>query len=54
MLVYLDEAYERRGREGRMATAHDFREAIMEGPVQRARPKLMTVAAIMGGLLPIM
>lgn len=54
MLVYLDEAYERRVREGRMTTAHDLREAIMEGAVQRVRPKMMTVAAIMGGLLPIM
>jgi copper/silver efflux system protein len=54
MLVYLDEAYERRVREGRMATAQDLREAIIEGAVQRVRPKMMTVAAIMGGLLPIM
>jgi Cu(I)/Ag(I) efflux system membrane protein CusA/SilA len=54
MLVYLDEAYERRMREGRMATAQDLREAILEGAVQRVRPKMMTVAAIMGGLLPIM
>jgi Cu(I)/Ag(I) efflux system membrane protein CusA/SilA len=54
MLVYLDEAYERRVREGHMTTAHDLREAIMEGAVQRVRPKMMTVAAIMGGLLPIM
>jgi len=54
MLVYLDEVYERRVREGRMTTAHDLREAIMEGAVQRVRPKMMTVAAIMGGLLPIM
>ncbi|MEO5630413.1 MAG: CusA/CzcA family heavy metal efflux RND transporter [Nitrospiraceae bacterium] len=54
MLVYLDEAYERRVREGRMATVQDLREAIMEGAVQRVRPKMMTVAAIMGGLLPIM
>ncbi|MBS0166235.1 MAG: efflux RND transporter permease subunit [Nitrospira sp.] len=54
MLVYLDEAYERRVREGRMTTIHDLREAIMEGAVQRVRPKMMTVAAIMGGLLPIM
>jgi Cu(I)/Ag(I) efflux system membrane protein CusA/SilA len=54
MLVYLDEAYEQRVREGRMATMQDLREAIMEGAVQRVRPKMMTVAAIMGGLLPIM
>jgi Cu(I)/Ag(I) efflux system membrane protein CusA/SilA len=54
MLVYLDEAYEQRVREGRMASVHDLREAVMEGAVQRVRPKMMTVAAIMGGLLPIM
>jgi Cu(I)/Ag(I) efflux system membrane protein CusA/SilA len=54
MLVYLDEGYDRRVREGRMTTAHDLREAILEGAVQRVRPKMMTVAAIMGGLLPIM
>ena len=54
MLVYLDEAYERRVREGRMTTVQDLREAIMEGAVQRVRPKMMTVAAIMGGLFFIM
>ena len=54
MLVYLDEAYERRTREGTMKTAQDLRDAIMDGAVQRVRPKMMTVAAIMGGLLPIM
>lgn len=31
-----------------------MREAIREGAVQRVQPKMMTVAAIMGGLLPIM
>jgi len=41
-------------REGRMTTVQDLREAIMEGAVQRVRPKMMTVTAIMGGLLPIM
>jgi Cu(I)/Ag(I) efflux system membrane protein CusA/SilA len=54
MLVYLDEAYEQRVREGCMTTVHDLREAIIEGAVQRVRPKMMTVAAIVGGLLPIM
>jgi len=54
MLVYLDEAYERRAREGRMATAKDLRDAILEGAAQRVRPVMMTVAAIIGGLLPIM
>lgn len=37
-----------------MTTEQDLRESIMEGAVQRVRPKIMTVAAIMGGLLPIM
>ncbi len=54
MLVYLDEAYERRLRDGRMAAMQDLREAVIEGAVQRVRPKMMTVAAIMGGLFPIM
>jgi Cu(I)/Ag(I) efflux system membrane protein CusA/SilA len=54
MLVYLDEAYERRVREGCMTTVRDLREAVMDGAVQRVRPKMMTVAAIIGGLLPIM
>ncbi len=54
MLVYLDEAYERRVREGRMVNAQDLREAILEGAAQRVRPVMMTVAAIIGGLLPIM
>src|SRR5437773_218859 len=42
MLVYLDEAYERRMREGRMTDSQDLREAILEGAVQRVRPKMMT------------
>jgi copper/silver efflux system protein len=37
-----------------MATAQDLREAILEGAAQRERPVMMTVAAIIGGLLPIM
>lgn len=54
MLVYLDEAYERRVREDRMTTFLDLREVIMEGAVQRVRLKVMTVTAVMGGLLSIM
>jgi Cu(I)/Ag(I) efflux system membrane protein CusA/SilA len=54
MLVYLDGAYERRVREGRMVTGQDLRDAVMEGAAQRVRPVMMTVAAIIGGLLPIM
>ena len=54
MIVYLDEAYERFRREGRMASVLDLKEAITEGAVDRVRPKLMTVATTMIGLLPIM
>src|SRR3989442_12698507 len=54
MLVYLDEAFERRVREGRMVTQQDLSEAILEGAAQRVRPVMMTVSAIIGGLLPIM
>jgi Cu(I)/Ag(I) efflux system membrane protein CusA/SilA len=54
MIVYLDEAYHRRMAQGRMQTKGDLEEAIIEGSVQRIRPKMMTVVAIMGGLFPIM
>ncbi|MEE8201689.1 MAG: efflux RND transporter permease subunit [Candidatus Acidoferrales bacterium] len=54
MIVYLDEVYERRLREGTMATAKNLYEAIIEGAVMRVRPKMMTATAIMAGLLPIM
>jgi len=54
MLVYLDEAFERRVREDRMTTRQDLYEAIVEGAAQRVRPVMMTVSAIIGGLLPIM
>ncbi|HEY2918535.1 MAG TPA: efflux RND transporter permease subunit [Candidatus Binatia bacterium] len=54
MIVYLDEVYERRLREGTMSTVRDLYEGIIEGAVQRVRPKMMTVAAIIAGLLPIM
>jgi len=54
MLLYLDIAYERWKREGRMASLADLERAVMEGAVQRVRPKMMTVFAILMGLLPIM
>ncbi len=54
MIVYLDEVYDRRVREGTMRSLGDLHEAIIEGAVQRVRPKMMTVTAIMAGLLPIM
>ncbi|MEE9169078.1 MAG: CusA/CzcA family heavy metal efflux RND transporter, partial [bacterium] len=54
MIVYLDEFYDRYRREGRMKTVADLKEAVIGGAVQRVRPKMMTVMAIMAGLLPIM
>ena len=54
MLLYLDHAYEGRKREGRMNNLEDLEKAVEEGAVQRVRPKMMTVLAILMGLLPIM
>jgi Cu(I)/Ag(I) efflux system membrane protein CusA/SilA len=58
MLIYLDTAFRelRTEREaaGRAFTRDDLYAAIMTGAVERVRPKMMTVAAIMAGLLPIM
>jgi Cu(I)/Ag(I) efflux system membrane protein CusA/SilA len=54
MIVYLDEVYERRLKENSMTTPKDLYDAIIEGAVMRVRPKMMTVTAIMAGLLPIM
>jgi len=54
MLLYLDQAWEKFHREGRMRSIVDLRAAIREGAVQRVRPKIMTVCAILFGLLPIM
>ncbi len=54
MLIYLDHAYERRRRAGQMRSLGDLYEAVVEGAVERVRPKMMTVTAIMAGLLPIM
>ncbi len=54
MLVYLDETYDRWKREGRLKTLSDLKQVIMEGAVDRVRPKLMTVATTMIGLLPVM
>jgi Cu(I)/Ag(I) efflux system membrane protein CusA/SilA len=54
MLLYLDAAYERWKREGRMKSLTDLDAAVMEGAVQRVRPITMTFFAILMGLLPIM
>ncbi|MDD4966713.1 CusA/CzcA family heavy metal efflux RND transporter [Halothiobacillus sp.] len=54
MLIYLDHAIEDRRRAGRLNTRTDLAEAIMEGAVLRVRPKAMTVAVILAGLIPIL
>jgi len=58
MLIYLDHALAefraRREAEGLPFTRDDLHAAIMSGAVERVRPKMMTVVAIMAGLLPIM
>ncbi|HEY3380532.1 MAG TPA: CusA/CzcA family heavy metal efflux RND transporter [Vicinamibacterales bacterium] len=54
MLLYLDLAYQRAEREGRLRTPDDLRAAIIEGAVKRIRPKFMTVATTFLGLVPIM
>jgi Cu(I)/Ag(I) efflux system membrane protein CusA/SilA len=58
MLIYLNQALAEigteRAKEGRALTRSDLYDAIMKGAVDRVRPKMMTVVAIMAGLLPIM
>lgn len=54
MLLYLDQAFDKFKREGRMRSMTDLQEAVEEGAVKRIRPKMMTVMAILMGLLPIM
>ena len=56
MLIYLDHALRSRpSRQERRGLARaDFRRAIIAGAVERVRPKMMTVVAIMAGLLPIL
>jgi Cu(I)/Ag(I) efflux system membrane protein CusA/SilA len=54
MLLYLDHAWEKFRSDGRMRTVRDLHDAVVEGAVQRIRPKIMTVCAIFFGLLPIM
>jgi Cu(I)/Ag(I) efflux system membrane protein CusA/SilA len=54
MLLYLDLALEERRRRGRLQYPEDLHEAIVEGAVQRLRPKVMTVGVMFLGLLPIL
>ncbi|MDP2886406.1 MAG: CusA/CzcA family heavy metal efflux RND transporter [Ignavibacteria bacterium] len=54
MLLYLDIAYDEWKKKGLMRTIDDLKDAIYHGAVKRIRPKVMTVATIIMGLLPIM
>ena len=54
MLIYLNNAVDEHKHHGHMKTTRDLKEAIMEGAVMRVRPKAMTVAVIIAGLIPIM
>jgi Cu(I)/Ag(I) efflux system membrane protein CusA/SilA len=54
MLVYLDNALQIRRERGALRDLGDLKAAIMEGAVLRVRPKAMTVAVIIAGLVPIM
>jgi Cu(I)/Ag(I) efflux system membrane protein CusA/SilA len=54
MLLYLDLAYEAARREGRLHTAADLRQVVVQGAARRLRPKFMTVATMFVGLVPIM
>ena len=54
MVVYLHEALERKLRSVAQLTKADVEEAAIEGAVQRLRPKLMTVTAVLASLVPIL
>jgi len=54
MLLYLDQAWDKFKAGGRLHTPADLHAAVIEGAVQRIRPKIMTLCAILFGLLPIM
>ncbi len=54
MLLFLDLSYEEARRAGRLRTRAELEEAIVHGAVKRIRPKIMTVASAMMGLMPIM
>jgi Cu(I)/Ag(I) efflux system membrane protein CusA/SilA len=54
MLLYLTIAHGQRLKEGRLRTAADLEEAIVEGSARRIRPKVMTALCLLIGLLPVM
>lgn len=54
MVIYLHEALDKRLHSGKALTNQDIEEATIEGAVQRLRPKLMTVTAVLASLIPIL
>ena len=54
MVIYLNEAVERKKAETGLLTPQSLRDAVIEGAVLRLRPKVMTVSTVVAGLLPIM
>ena len=54
MIVYIDNAFDRRKKAGQINNLDDIIAAHMEGTVQRVRPKLMTVATMLIGLIPLL
>jgi Cu(I)/Ag(I) efflux system membrane protein CusA/SilA len=54
MLLYLELAFAQAKREGRLRSREDLRDAVIDGAVRRLRPKVMTVATMVFGLVPIM
>jgi Cu(I)/Ag(I) efflux system membrane protein CusA/SilA len=54
MLLYLTLAHAEHERAGKLSNRHDLREAIVEGAAKRLRPKLMTVATMIIGLVPVL
>ena len=54
MIVYIDHAYEKRLKAGRIQSLEDIIEAHAEGTIQRVRPKLMTVGTMLIGLVPLL
>jgi len=54
MVVYIDDAFHRRVREGKLRSREDIVAAHAEGTVQRLRPKIMTISIMAVGLLPLL
>jgi Cu(I)/Ag(I) efflux system membrane protein CusA/SilA len=54
MVVYIDEAFHRRVRAGKIRSRDDIVEAHAEGTVRRLRPKIMTITTMLAALLPLL